>query len=92
MYYFHESYYKFNIECYKFGGPPNCFSGFCETNAKCIDCPKALIDPEMLGKLEEETCARNGICKIGWRNIVTGGGNGYCECSAGLRGLSCNEN
>ncbi len=35
---------KFKNECDKLGGPPNCFSGFCDDYAECIDCPSGLVD------------------------------------------------
>jgi hypothetical protein len=80
----------FMIECNQNGGSPKCFTGLCEMKAKCLDCPKALIDPERLGKLEPETCAGQ-TCRIGYRNPITGGGNGYCECKNNMKGLACNE-
>jgi hypothetical protein len=81
----------YDIECDKAGGAPHCFSGFCENVAECVDCPAALVDVNKNGKFELETCGRNGICRLGWKNPNARGGNGYCECQNGMKGLSCNE-
>jgi hypothetical protein len=40
--------------------------------------------------MEEEVCGDAGMCKLGWKNKDKGG-NGYCECNEGMRGISCNE-
>jgi hypothetical protein len=55
---------------------------------ECVDCPTAIIEKD--GSFEEEVCANSGICKLGWTNTEKGG-NGYCECSEGTKGLACNQ-
>jgi hypothetical protein len=60
----------------------------CSNIVDCIDCPTAFVKIE--GKMEEEVCGAAGLCKLGWKNKYKGG-NGYCECNEGMRGISCNE-
>ena len=84
-------YNNYYIECDKSGGAPKCFSGFCENVAECVDCPAALIDFNKSGKFELETCGRSGVCRLGWKNPNAKGGNGYCDCQNGMKGLACNE-
>lgn len=73
------------------GGAPRCFTGFCESVAECIDCPSGLVDRDHDGNFELEICSKAGTCRLGWKNVNAKGGNGYCECKDGLRGLACNE-
>ena len=82
---------KFKNECDKYGGAPACFSGFCESIAECVDCPTALVDRKRNGNFEEEVCGASGVCRLGWKNQKAKGGNGYCECRNGMKGLACNE-
>ncbi len=82
---------KFKNECDKLGGAPECYSGFCDEVAECIDCPAALVDTGADGTYELEVCAGNGVCRLGWKDGNHKGGNGYCECTAGTRGLACNQ-
>ncbi len=42
------------------------------------------------GEFESEVCSGSGVCKLGWKGTSTNGGNGYCECTNGRRGLACN--
>lgn len=81
----------FILECDKFGGAPRCFSGFCENVAECVDCPAAVIDNSKNGNFELEVCGKAGVCRLGWKNPNAKGGNGYCECKQGMKGLACNE-
>ena len=82
---------KFKNECDKNGGAPNCYSGFCDQVAECVECPAGLIDVGG-GKMELEVCGGNGVCKLGWFDDTNKkGGNGYCECQGGARGLACNQ-
>ena len=82
---------KYKNECDKLGGAPDCFSGFCEKVAECIDCPTALIDKQKNGNFEVEVCGLSGVCRLGWKNPRAKGGNGYCECNGGMKGIACNE-
>lgn len=81
---------KYQSQCINYGGAPNCYSGFCESVAECVDCPTALIDKNKNGAFTTEVCGGNGICKLGWKNANAKGGNGYCECKNGMKGLACN--
>lgn len=72
------------------GGGPLCYSGFCERVAECVDCPIAPVFNRN-GILDTAVCGNAGICKLGWRNEETKGGNGYCECNKGMRGIACNK-
>ena len=78
-------------ECDLSGGAPACYMGYCENVAECVDCPSAVVDNKLNGRFEVEVCGRAGICKLGWKNPGAKGGNGYCECQDGLKGLACNE-
>ena len=83
---------KFKNECDKNGGGPHCYSGFCDQVAECIECPAGLIDLTGDGNLELEICSGNGRCLLGWYDDTNKkGGNGYCVCSGGARGLACNQ-
>eukprot|EP00744_Colponema_vietnamica_P002111 GILI01003396.1.p1 GENE.GILI01003396.1~~GILI01003396.1.p1 ORF type:complete len:232 (+),score=41.74 GILI01003396.1:85-780(+) len=82
---------RFKVECEARGGPPHCFSGFCDEIAECIDCPYASLDLNGDGYFEPEVCGDAGICRLGWKDPVHKGGNGYCDCLGGMKGLSCNE-
>ena len=81
----------FQYECNKHKSTINCFSGLCDTIIGCIDCPTALIDRTGNGNFQKEVCGLSGYCRIGWRNTKGKGGNGYCECINGMKGLACNE-
>lgn len=82
---------KFKSQCDNFGGPPHCYSGFCESVAECIDCPIAIVDIHNDGNYIPETCGGAGVCRLGWKNPQAKGGNGYCECKSGMKGLACNK-
>lgn len=83
---------KFKNECDKNGGGARCYTGFCDQVAECVECPAGLVDLDNSGKLELEVCSANGICKLGWYDDTNKkGGNGYCECGAGAKGLACNQ-
>lgn len=82
---------KFRSQCNNFGGAPYCYSGFCEMIAECIDCPTALVDKNKNGNFVPEVCGLNGVCRLGWKNPTSKGGNGYCECRSNMKGSSCNE-
>ena len=82
---------KFKNECEKLGGAPKCYSGFCESVAECIDCPMALVDKNKNGNFVLEICGKEGVCRLGWKNPNSKGGNGYCECKNNMKGLACNE-
>ena len=81
---------KYRSQCDSFGGPPQCYSGFCEMVAECIDCPSANVIHEHFG-IVPEVCAGNGICRLGFKYPDSKGGNGYCECLNSWKGLSCNQ-
>lgn len=82
---------RYRSHCNNFGGAPLCYTGFCEQIAECIDCPSALIDKNKDGDFVMEVCGMSGICRLGWKSPYSKGGNGYCECRNGMKGLSCNE-
>lgn len=82
---------KFRSNCNNFGGDPSCYSGFCEQVAECIDCPFSLVDKNKNGNFDVEVCGGSGICRLGWKNPNSKGGNGYCECKNGMKGSACNE-
>lgn len=82
---------KFQNECNKLQGPPLCYTGFCSEVAECIDCPTSLVDLDGSGILSPHICGGHGVCKLGWKDSQNKGGNGYCECEPGNRGLGCNE-
>lgn len=82
---------KYRSHCNNFGGAPNCYTGFCEQVAECIDCPGALVDKNKNGDFVMEVCGNSGICRLGWKSPNSKGGNGYCECKNGMKGLGCNE-
>jgi len=42
-----------------------------------------------IGLVEPVVCGGSGKCKLGWKNDKMKGGNGYCECEGGTRGLAC---
>jgi hypothetical protein len=77
------------LVCEKLGGAPNCYSGFCDRIAQCVDCPTAVVYKK--GLLEPAVCGNAGVCRLGWTNDKTRGGNGYCVCFNGMRGLACNQ-
>jgi hypothetical protein len=84
--------FKFDdLECDRKGGSPRCYSGFCDNFAECVDCPTALVDTYKNGNFQKEVCGNAGICKLGWLNTKMKGGNGYCECNEGMKGVACNE-
>lgn len=77
------------IECEKKGGPPFCYSGFCESIAECVDCPCAYL--EKAGQNPEcVVCSGAGMCKLGWKSPNSKAANGYCECDMNRKGLACN--
>lgn len=83
---------KFKNECDKSGGGPHCYSGFCDQVAECIECPSGLVDMNGDGNMELEVCSGKGRCLLGWWDDVNKkGGNGYCVCQGGAKGLSCNQ-
>lgn len=83
---------KFKNECDKNGGGARCYSGFCDQVAECIECPAGLVDVNGDGNLELEVCSGNGRCLLGWYDDTNKkGGNGYCVCSGGAKGLACNQ-
>jgi len=83
---------KFKNECDKNGGGPQCYSGFCDQVAECIECPSGLVDLNGDGNMELEVCSANGRCMLGWYDDINKkGGNGYCVCSGGAKGLACNQ-
>lgn len=83
---------KFKNECDKNGGGPRCYTGFCDEVAECIECPAGLNDNNSDGNLELEVCSGNGRCLLGWYDDTNKkGGNGYCVCTAGAKGLACNQ-
>lgn len=83
---------KFKNECDKNGGGPRCYTGFCDQVAECIECPSGLVDSNNDGNMELEVCSGNGRCLLGWYDDINKkGGNGYCVCSGGAKGLSCNQ-
>jgi len=82
---------KFMSQCQNFGDSPNCFSGYCESIAECIDCPYALVDKNKNGDFTQEVCGNSGVCRLGWKSPNSKGGNGYCDCKNNMKGLSCNE-
>ena len=83
---------KFKNECDKNGGGPHCYSGFCDQVAECIECPVGVVDMSGNGNMELEVCSGNGRCLLGWYDDINKkGGNGYCVCSGGAKGLACNQ-
>jgi hypothetical protein len=82
---------KFMSQCQNFGDSPNCFSGYCEQVAECIDCPHALVDKNKNGDFTQEVCGNSGVCRLGWKAPNSKGGNGYCDCKNNMKGLACNE-
>ena len=82
---------KFMAQCQNFGDSPNCFSGYCEQVAECIDCPHALVDKNKNGDFTQEVCGNSGVCRLGWKAPNSKGGNGYCDCKNNMKGLACNE-
>ena len=38
-----------------------------------------------------EVCGNSGVCRLGWKNPNSKGGNGYCECKNNMKGVACNE-
>lgn len=79
------------IECEKAGGPPKCYSGFCENVAECVDCPTGLADMNKSGQFEALVCSGAGKCRLGWKDSKSKAGNGYCECDSPRKGLACHE-
>eukprot|EP01066_Platyproteum_vivax_P005142 Platyproteum_vivax@DN16562_c0_g1_i1.p1 len=82
---------QFMASCNENGGPPHCFSAFCDQQAECIDCPTASLDQAGEGNYSLEVCGDRGTCKLGWKDPYNEGGNGYCVCEAPWRGLTCTE-
>ena len=82
---------KFKNECDKMGTSPKCYSGLCESVSECIDCPSALVDKNKNGNFVNEVCGNSGVCRLGWKNPNSKGGNGYCECKNNMKGTACNE-
>eukprot|EP00386_Alphamonas_edax_P004269 GDKI01013484.1.p1 GENE.GDKI01013484.1~~GDKI01013484.1.p1 ORF type:complete len:154 (-),score=31.27 GDKI01013484.1:150-611(-) len=81
----------FMAYCNKYGGAPHCFSGLCDHATHCIDCPHAFVDRNGDGKMVSEVCGGRGVCKVGWKNRDTYGGNGYCVCTPPYRGMACDQ-
>ena len=49
------------------------------------------MDTQKNGNFELEVCGKAGMCRLGWKNPDAKGGNGYCECQHGMKGLACNQ-
>ena len=89
---------KYKQICDKFEELPKiseCYSGFCDKYVNCIDCPSGLNQIDSEFHYEFQVCSGHGICKLGWLNEKNEekrlGGNGYCECYEGRKGLACDQ-
>lgn len=69
-----------------------CYSGFCEKYVQCIDCPAGLNLVDNENHYEFQVCSGHGICRLGWlHDEGRKGGNGFCECYEGRKGLACDQ-
>ena len=81
---------KFMNNCVDQGGAPQCYSGFCDIQTGCIDCPMGPVElGTKISEIEPVVCGGHGKCRLGWKNQYQNGGNGYCECDKGSKGLAC---
>ena len=83
---------NFRKDCEKFDEIPKtlCYSGFCDKIVECIDCPYGLNQNNQ--ELEVQVCSGHGVCRLGWlREKERKGGNGFCECYEGRKGLACDQ-
>lgn len=89
-----QFFLNYKLNCEKFGNLPTsqCYSSLCEKLVECIDCPFGLNQIDSENNHEFETCSGHGICRLGWLNDKKNkGGNGYCECYEGRKGLACDQ-
>lgn len=86
-------FFNYKRNCDKFNLPtPECYIGLCEKLVECIDCPYGLNEIDSEGNLEYQVCSGHGICRLGWLNEKKKkGGNGFCECFDGRKGLACDQ-
>jgi len=85
---------NYRLSCEKFEGlsSTQCYTGFCEKYLECIDCPFGfnLVDNQY--NYELQVCSGHGVCRLGWLNDRgKKGGNGFCECYEGRKGLACDQ-
>ena len=81
-------------ECEKFNDLPStqCYTGFCDKYLQCIDCPSGFNIIDNQYNYELQVCSGHGICRLGWLNDRgKKGGNGFCECYEGRKGLACDQ-
>ena len=56
-------------KCINQGGPPSCYSGFCDIETECIDCPMGPVEIGIkISEIDPIICSGHGKCRLGWKN------------------------